>query len=596
MNNPKIIINPSKASVVIHKLKGIKSYTTSNELIYNLSGIKSFFTNQDEYEWFYSLLKKSQQISEPMKRREYGDYQTSKELSDKIISLLINKYVEPDIVFEPTFGLGSFILSSLKYFKNIKNIYGVEIYPEYYWNTKISILEYYIDNPVKKKPNIELFCADIFTYDLSYIKRNDGRILVIGNPPWITNSELSVLNSNNLPQKSNFKLLNGFDAITGKGNFDIAEFIILMMIKSFSSNDGWLSMLCKNSVIKNIIYDLKDFKYSISDITSYNIDSKYYFNVSVDASLLHCKYNNSSDDVICNVSNIENPNYVIKKYGWYNDKFVSNIDTYKDLKIFDSYSPIIWRQGVKHDCSKVMELERVNGKYKNGYGDIIDIESDLVYGLAKSSDVRNMSISNPRKYVIITQKKVGDDTKFIKDKYPKLYSYLEKNKQYFLRRKSSIYKGKSLYSIFGIGDYSFKRYKVAISGLYKSPIFSLILPENDKPMMLDDTCYFIGFDNIQDALISWVALNSTSALKLLDSLTFSDSKRPYTKDVLMRINIVDLLKYISLDYINDRIKKVNSNIFITQTQLDDYINLHNNLNIESPQYSLFEKRRSYIVK
>jgi len=38
------------------------------------------------------------------------------------------------------------------------------------------------------------------------------------NPPWVTNSQLSALNSNNLPAKSNFKQAKGIDAITGKQN------------------------------------------------------------------------------------------------------------------------------------------------------------------------------------------------------------------------------------------------------------------------------------------------------------------------------------------------------------------------------------------
>ena len=58
------------------------------------------------------------------------------------------------------------------------------------------------------------------------------------------------------------------------------------------------------------------------------------------------------------------------------------------------------------------------------------------------------------------------------------------------------------FSIFGIGDYSFAKYKVTISGMYKRTTFSLVLPENDKPLMLDDTCYFIGFDTIEAAQVA----------------------------------------------------------------------------------------------
>src|SRR4030065_430691 len=245
-------------------------------------------------------------------------------------------------------------------------------------------------------------------------------ILIIGNPPWVTNAELSSLNSGNLPLKSNFKSYNGLEAITGKGNFDIGEYIILMMLNSFAKHCGYMAMLAKNSVIKNVIYDLP-----------------------------------------------------------------------KNNYIFDGICPFIWRQGIKHDCSKILELQKSDGRYINGFNEQLEIEDDLIFGLVKSSDLQSPLIEKPRKYIIVTQKKVGEETAYIEGAFPNLYKYLMENVRFFTERKSSIYKGKPQFSVFGVGDYSFKPYKVAISGLYKKPSFSLVLPFNDKHVMLDDTCYFL---------------------------------------------------------------------------------------------------------
>ena len=90
-------------------------------------------------------------------------------------------------------------------------------------------------------------------------------------------------NSNNLPKKTNFKNHSGLDAMTGKGNFDIAEFITLSMLDAFKNSDGHLMLLIKNSVIKNIVFDQNKNKYPISDIEKYCIDSKKEFKVSVEA-------------------------------------------------------------------------------------------------------------------------------------------------------------------------------------------------------------------------------------------------------------------------------------------------------------------------
>jgi hypothetical protein len=148
-----------------------------------------------------------------------------------------------------------------------------------------------------------------------------------------------------------------------------------------------------------------------------------------------------------------------------------------------------------------------------------------------------------RRYVIITQKYVNQNTAYIAN-YSQTFNYLNRHIDVFRKRKSSIYKGKYDYAIFGVGDYSFKPYKVAISGLYKSYHFSLIKPYNGKPVMLDDTCYFIGFDDFKQAETIWKLLNTNMVSDFLKQISFSDAKRMITKDVLMRIDLWKLVNII----------------------------------------------------
>jgi hypothetical protein len=84
--------------------------------------------------------------------------------------------------------------------------------------------------------------------------------------------------------------------------------------------------------------------------------------------------------------------------------------------------------------------------------------------------------------------------------------------------------------MFGIGDYSFKPYKVAISGLYKVSNFTLVCPVEGRPVMVDDTCYQIGFESYLDALLTASVWNSPQVSKFLGSIVFADAKRPHTKD------------------------------------------------------------------
>ena len=526
-------------------LKKIASFEKANQKMYDAFGIIHFFDNNEELQTLKEVLSITNNIVEEPDRAEYGDFQTNSDLANKVTLHLASKNISPEVVIEPTCGKGNFIIASLRNFENIKNVFGVEIYKPYVWETKFNIVDFFLSNPKANKRQISIVHCNVFDFDFKTIAKEHSTndILVIGNPPWVTNSKLGSLNSTNLPKKTNFKNHSGLDAMTGKGNFDIAEFITLTMIETFQNMKGNLLLLVKNSVIKNIVFDQNKNRYKISDIEKHCIDSKKEFNVSVEAALFYCKIN-SLPTFDCTEFDFYNNQKSQLKFGWLNDKFVSNIDTYIHTKEIDGECPFVWRQGLKHDCSTVMELDKVNGHYVNGLNEEIKLEDDLVYGILKSSDLKNTVINQTRKFTIVTQKKVGQETKYIKTEYPKTYQYLTQHQASFDARKSSIYNNKPLFSIFGIGDYSFKPFKVAISGLYKTFHFTLILPQDNKPVMLDDTCYLIGFDKIEFAVYALILLNSNTTVQFLQSVTFPDAKRTFTKDVLMRIDLLELAKQI----------------------------------------------------
>ncbi len=554
-----------EANITLHvsdflnkNLKKVTSFETANQKMFDAFGIKHFFDNNGELQTLKEIISETYNTVEDPDRAEYGDFQTNADLANKVTLHLASKNISPKIVVEPTCGKGNFIIASLKNFQNIRHIYGVEIYKPYVWETKFNIINFFLENPTNNKPEILITHCNVFDFDFTQIEKQYSTkdILIIGNPPWVTNSKLGSLNSSNLPKKTNFKNHSGLDAMTGKGNFDIAEYITLTMIETFQKMNGHLLLLVKNSVIKNIVFDQYKNQYKIASIEKQCIDSKKEFNVSVEAALFYCKLN-SVPEFDCKEFNFYNNENSYQTFGWLNDKFVANIDTYIHTKDIDGESPFIWRQGLKHDCSAIMELDKVNGHYLNGLNEVIKLEDGLVYGILKSSDLKNTVINQTRKFTIVTQKKVGQETKYIKSEYPKTYKYLVEHQTNFEARKSSIYNNKPLFSIFGIGDYSFKPYKVAISGLYKTFHFTLILPQGNKPVMLDDTCYLIGFEKIEFAVYALILLNSETSMQFLQSVTFSDAKRTFTKDVLMRIDLLALAKCINQNDLQTELSRLN---------------------------------------
>lgn len=480
-----------------------------------------------------------------MNKKESGDYQTPINFSDKICSILLEKYsIQPHNVIEPTMGVGNFLFSTAKIFKKA-SLFGIEINKNY------------IDTAIKNGLEGKFFCENIFNFDFNKVKDEFSKyqdpLLLIGNPPWVTNSSLSSLDSLNLPFKDNFKQIKGFDAVTGKANFDICEYIILQLLSEFQGhNNCYLAFLCKEIVVKNIIRDLEkyDFKLEFSDV--YKFNAMKVFSVNCDAVLFVAKLSTEFNCKTADVYDIINPYEKKSSFGWVDDKFISDIRNYIDD--FDGECQFKWRQGVKHDCSKVMEITMKEGHFFNGYKEEIDfVNSDNIYPLVKSSGFKTSLIKSFNKFVIVTQHYVREDTSYLK-KNTKLYSYLLSHSDDFNKRKSIIYKNTPQFSMFGIGDYSFYKYKIGISGFYKEPKFSYLC--SSKPVMVDDTCYFIGTNDKIASMILFSLLDTEYVYDFLKSISFINSKRPFTKDVLQRLDIYKIYKKYTPAIIIKKIKEV----------------------------------------
>jgi len=252
-------ISPISQKFIQENLKTDISLEAANILFQSVSGIVSFFETETDLQELKEKLSSTSNILEEPDRAEYGYFQTNVDLAVEVAKYLSKKIDEPDVVIEPTCGKGNFIVAALKTFKALKKVYGVEIYRPYVWETKFSIFDFFLKNSHTNKPEIFINHHNVFDFDFENVafKILGEKVLIIGNPPWVTNSMLESLNSSNLPVKSNFKKYTGLDAITGKGNFDIAEYISLMILDTFQNVNGNVALLVKNSVIKNIVFEQK---------------------------------------------------------------------------------------------------------------------------------------------------------------------------------------------------------------------------------------------------------------------------------------------------------------------------------------------------
>ncbi len=165
--------------------------------------------------------------------------------------------------------------------------------------------------------------------------------------------------------------------------------------------------------------------------------------------------------------------------------------------------------------------------------------------MLKSSELVQ-SLARPSRFMLVTQRSVGDDTAQIKTAAPKTWNYLELHARRLDARASAIYKNRPRFSVFGVGKYAFAPWKVAISGFYKQLRFRVIGPVNGKPVVFDDTCYFLPCWTEADARNLREMLQSDIATRYFGAFVFWDAKRPITAGLLGSLNLNALARQLGV--------------------------------------------------
>ncbi len=469
--------------------------------------------------------------------KEFGDFQTPLELAQRTCALLADRGLRPASVLEPTCGVGNFILAALDRFPETKKVLGVEINGTY-----VAQLAAALQNRSDAE-KVQVIQTSFFDADWAILTAGLPQpILVLGNPPWVTNANLGALGSGNLPKKSNFQNHTGMDAMTGKSNFDISEWMLIKLLERLEGRRATIAMLCKTAVARKVLSHAWQHRLLVGQSEMHVIDAATSFGAAVDACLLICHLGSSQRHCDCRVFARLGDEHAAATIGYHDDQLVADIELYNRWKHLGGREVYRWRSGIKHDCSKVMELRRVGDRYINGYGESVDLEEEYLFPMLKGSKLANGQTERLHRWMIVPQRSVGDDTDALRARAPKTWDYLEKHGSALDRRASSIYRKRPRFSVFGVGDYAFSPWKVAIPGLYKTIRFAAIGNVSAKPIVFDDTCYFVPCQTQEEAEYIASLLNSSAAREFLSALIFWDAKRPITIDVLRRLDLTALAR------------------------------------------------------
>ena len=469
-------------------------------------------------------------------KKEYGDFQTPLSLARRVAALVQQEERHAGTIVEPTCGLGAFLQAAAERFGKSPKYWGFDVNADYVEaaNTALARIG---------PSTVTIQQRDFYTTDWrEFLGKQPEPLLVIGNPPWITNAGMGVIGGRNLPEKSNFQRHGGFAAKTGKANFDISEWMLIRLLEALQGKRATIAMLCKTATARKVLRHAWLNRLDAGPSSLHLIDAATEFGVSVDACLLYTHTGIGGTESTATVYRALSFDEPLQTFGLFAGELVSDIDTYRALRDIEGLEYRKWRSGVKHDAAKVMEFTWDNGLFVNGQGERYELEDDYIFPLLKSSDLANSRL-RPARFVLLTQRRVADQTDELQSAAPKTWGYLLDHAGQLDNRGSSIYANRARFSVFGVGDYSFSPAKVAISGLYKNLHFQAVGSTGGKPIMLDDTCYFIPCGSMSEAEFFADLLNSETAQRFISALVFTDAKRPVTIDVLKRIDLKKLAEH-----------------------------------------------------
>lgn len=399
-------------------------------------------------------------------------------------------------VLDSAAGSCNFLIPLAQKNPSIK-FYGVEKNPIIY-NSVSSI--------IKDISNLHYFCGDILL-DKFPIPKCD---LYLGNPPFINFSDLdSDYRESIKPIWLNyFPKSTGFRMLLGDSRGDIAQLIFAYTIDNYLDDGGKIGVILPNSLIKG---------------NSASAGFREFSNISVES------INDlSSENPFDNTS--RNCFYLLGEKGGETQfpiKYRSNNREIKLLKVGDD----LIEEGTSIlKPSFYTARQGVNTLGANGifiFKKKPPFNSKLLKPLLKSSDIDPFSYTPSYKILFpyINGKPIEEDV--LKREYPEAYNYLETFKEKLENRKSRFIK-KCWYSLFGVGTYTCRQYKVVWRGLGAKELMAAVTEDVIPNQAMN--CY-ISTESVEEAHYICGIMNSDmfkSQLKMLNEEGAKSFAQPNT--------------------------------------------------------------------
>jgi hypothetical protein len=340
------------------------------------------------------------------------------------------------------------------------------------------------------------------------------------------------MGGDNLPSKRNVDGDRGIDAVTGRGNFDVSEWLLRRGLEWIEGRDASLAMLCKTSAARKALSFAWKQRLRLARAEIRQVDADRAFGVTVSACLLVVDGGPASGELVCPVFPRLDAERARAVLGFEGNRLLADVRAYRRWHHLKASGPPPhrWRSGVKLRAS-------ADGTLRNGLGERVDLEPDYLFPMLKSADLVRGRHRQPTRWMLVPQRRVGQPTEAIRSLAPATWRYLVEHGDRLDGRASTIYRNRPRFSVFGVGEYTFAPWKVAVAGLAKELAFRVVGPFADKPVVLDDTCYQLACRSRAEASHLAELLDSPAAREFFEAFLFWDAKRPITASVLNRLDL-----------------------------------------------------------
>lgn len=420
-------------------------------------------------------------------RLKYGIFFTKPQIVEEINNHF--DFTNVKNVIDSAAGSCNFLIPLAKKYPHI-NFYGIE---------KNKTIYDQVSRDIKGIKNLHYFLGDMILDDLPIPKCD----IYLGNPPFINFSDLDISYREKIKSYwlEHFPNAKGFKMLLGDSRGDIAQLIFYETLIKYIKKDGQFGVVLPNSLIKgnSASAGFREFK-NIEVEKIVDIGDKDPF----DNTKRNCFYILGKRDSITTFPIEYHTNGEIQKL------IKSGDDLVTEGKSILKKSPYVARQGVN--------TLGANGVFF--FKKELPFESELFKPLLKSSDIHPFKCQPSYKILLPYKngKLINEDE--LKTKHYNAYKYLLNNRDKLEKRKSRFAK-QSWYTLFGIGDYTFSKYKVIWRGLGAKELVASVCKDVIPNQAMN--CY-ISLENKNEANFICGVMNSSLYKNQLSLLNESGAK------------------------------------------------------------------------